>query len=126
MLEDYMDDSDKTAATKKATSTASRAGYGTVSGGEPEDESCCGEEASGKVSNSSGEDVMDAAAVRYFSLRILHSILAGLNYGLALLLMLVAMTYNPSLLIALIVGYAIGDFIFFAKMRRSASLDCHS
>jgi hypothetical protein len=68
----------------------------------------------------------DTGAGRYLLLRLLHSVLSGFNYGLALLLMLIAMTYNPSLLIALIVGYIIGDFIFFARMRpQSSSVDCH-
>ncbi len=31
---------------------------------------------------------------------------------LGLMLMLVAMTYNPSLFVALVVGYFIGDYIF--------------
>jgi len=44
--------------------------------------------------------------------RIAHALLAGASYGYALMLMLVAMTYNPGLLCALMTGYAIGDFFF--------------
>ena len=62
---------------------------------------------------------------RYFWLRLLHSVLSGLNYGLALFLMLMAMSYNPSIFVSLITGYAIGDFIFFARMRPSAEGACH-
>ena len=62
---------------------------------------------------------------RYFWFRVLHALLSGLNYGLALLLMLIAMTYNPSLFIALIVGYSFGDFLFFAQMRPANLSECH-
>ena len=49
-------------------------------------------------------------------LRFVHSVLAGVSYCLALLLMLVAMTYNSSLFMALVIGYAVGDFVFFARI----------
>ena len=62
---------------------------------------------------------------RYLLLRLVHSLLSGLNYGLALLLMLMAMTYNPSIFVSLITGYAIGDFVFFVRMRPSANENCH-
>jgi len=48
-------------------------------------------------------------------LLILHVVRAfwnSLQYGWALLLMLVAMTYNSSLFVALIVGYFFGELIF--------------
>lgn len=67
----------------------------------------------------------DNDTLRYIMLRLLHSILSGLNYGVALLLMLVAMTYNPSLFIALMIGYAVGDFLFFARTRPSSITECH-
>lgn len=54
---------------------------------------------------------------KYFGFRLLHALLSGLNYALALLLMLVAMTYNPGLFMALVIGYAIGDFLFFSRSR---------
>lgn len=75
-------------------------------------------------------DMSDASvhlsAARYLLLRAVHSVLSGLNYGLALMLMLVAMTYNPTLFLMLMIGYALGDFIFFAKIRdRSQGGECH-
>ena len=45
-------------------------------------------------------------------LRIKHAVFQGLNYGMALMLMLVAMTYNPTLFLGLMIGYGIGDYIF--------------
>lgn len=69
-------------------------------------------------------DADELSSTRYMWLRLLHSLLSGLNYGLALLLMLLAMTYNPSIFISLISGYALGDFIFFARMRPSSE-SCH-
>lgn len=50
---------------------------------------------------------------------------------MALLLMLVAMTYNPTLFLALIVGYFVGDLIFFQPSNSAVNsdedsgLDCH-
>lgn len=62
----------------------------------------------------------------FLLLRLLHSVLSGYNYGVALVLMLIAMTFNPSLFLALVIGYALGDFIFYAKMKpQSSSIDCH-
>ena len=58
-------------------------------------------------------------------IRAAHALLGGISYGLAMLLMLVAMTYNPSLLLALIFGYAIGDFIFFRLSGSSPDSGCH-
>lgn len=59
--------------------------------------------------------------------RLLHAILNSLTYALALLLMLVAMTYNSALFIALVLGYGVGDFIFFAEipMNERGIGDCH-
>lgn len=47
---------------------------------------------------------------------IAHALYTGFNYGYSLLLMLIAMTYNPSLFVALMIGWAIGDFIFYCRM----------
>lgn len=58
-----------------------------------------------------------------FWLRLQHSALAGLSYMLALFLMLVAMTYNSSLFVALGLGYAAGDYLFFT---RTASLNSNN
>ena len=47
------------------------------------------------------------------------------------MLMLVAMSYNPMLFLALVIGYAIGDYIFFGlQLKLSAAsattvTDCH-
>ena len=76
--------------------------------------------------SSIGENDEFIEASRYLLLRLLHSIFSGLNYGMALMLMLVAMTFNPSLFLALVIGYSIGDFVFFVKMRPQSSMsDCH-
>ena len=79
-----------------------------------------------RIENNFRETDVHNEASRYFLLRLLHSILSGLNYGMALMLMLVAMTFNPLLFLALVIGFSIGDFVFFVKMRPQSSLsDCH-
>lgn len=50
-----------------------------------------------------------------FKYVLLHAFLGSVNYALALILMLVAMTYNPSLFMALVVGYFLGDIFFFRR-----------
>ena len=47
------------------------------------------------------------------TLRIWHGFVSAINYGFALMLMLVAMTFNPVLFVSLMIGYGIGDFIFY-------------
>lgn len=80
----------------------------------------------GSSSRSSTKTMEAASPTQYILLRVLHAVLSGLNYGIALLLMLVAMTFNPSLLVALMFGYAVGDFMFFSWTRPvSVSQDCH-
>ena len=80
--------------------------------------------------SKSGKPAASKTQSSYFlKLRIAHAIIGGLLYGLALMLMLVAMTYNPSLFLALVVGFVIGDYLFFHR-RDFASLDdgdleCH-
>ena len=78
-------------------------------------------------STRSGMKTIEASSpTQYILLRVLHSVLSGVNYGVALLLMLVAMTFNPSLLVALMFGYAVGDFMFFSLTRpASMAQDCH-
>lgn len=61
-------------------------------------------------------------ASRFVQLRVLHSLLSGYNYGVALMLMLVAMTYHPALFLALVVGYTIGDYVFYARMTPRSPL----
>ena len=58
-------------------------------------------------------------------LRFIHALLAGVRYALALLLMLVAMTYNPGLFMALILGYIAGDFIFYWLSGNAPDSGCH-
>lgn len=57
-------------------------------------------------------------------LRLMHAIFSSMNYFVALILMLIAMTYNPGLLLALVFGYAIGDFLFFTKIKMEVN-ECH-
>jgi Ctr copper transporter family len=49
--------------------------------------------------------------VGWRSLKLIHSTIAGVNYGLSLMLMLVAMTFIPSLFLALFIGSVIGEYI---------------
>ena len=96
-------------------------GYQAASDGD-----CCEEEKSFDTSSSKRiQKVIGMSAWRYFWFRILHAILSGLNYGIALMLMLIAMTYNPSLFLALIIGYCTGDFIFYSQMRPFNNSECH-
>lgn len=44
--------------------------------------------------------------------RIILSLISGVVYAWALTLMLIAMTFNPGLFLAIIAGYTLGDFIF--------------
>ncbi len=71
-----------------------------------------------------------------FKLRVVHAFVSAVNYGFALMLMLVAMTYNCSLFLALMVGYFLGDMIFYNRTftQRASSAyngvsladkDCH-
>ena len=69
----------------------------------------------GKKGSSSGVVHHSFDKRQIFMLRLSHASLSGLSYCLALLLMLVAMTYNSGLFLALVVGYALGDFIFFTR-----------
>lgn len=45
-------------------------------------------------------------------LKLCLALICGCEYGLALMLMLVAMTFNPSLFLALGCGYALGHYLF--------------
>ena len=61
-----------------------------------------------------------------FKLRVAHAFVSAVNYGFALMLMLVAMTYNCSLFLALMVGYFLGDMIFYNRtftQRASSAYD---
>jgi hypothetical protein len=63
--------------------------------------------------NSSMKDFKKLTQSQLLTLRVGHFALVASSYGLSLLLMLVAMTYNSWLFVALILGYALGDFMFF-------------
>lgn len=65
---------------------------------------------------------------------IQHALIVSFNYGLSLMLMLVAMTYNPSLFVALVFGWGLGDFFFYRRtynlkrtmgLNYSANTSCH-
>mmetsp|Transcript_36055 Transcript_36055/g.36742 ORF Transcript_36055/g.36742 Transcript_36055/m.36742 type:complete len:162 (-) Transcript_36055:210-695(-) len=72
-----------------------------------------------------GNGASDRAMMRCVY-RLIHSTLVALNYGLALMLMLVGMTFNPMLFLALVIGYGIGDFIFFIPtISIFSDLSCH-
>jgi len=63
-------------------------------------------------------------------LRLIHAFFTAINYGLSLLLMLVAMTYNPGLFLALVVGYFFGDLLTSSELinrsiRSTADDGCH-
>mmetsp|Transcript_35443 Transcript_35443/g.33632 ORF Transcript_35443/g.33632 Transcript_35443/m.33632 type:complete len:188 (-) Transcript_35443:392-955(-) len=72
-----------------------------------------------------------ATLKRVFILRIIHAFMSAVIYGLALLLMLVAMTYNVGLFLALLVGYFLGDLLFFSigiqsnYANSNLQQDCH-
>ena len=66
---------------------------------------------------SLADALVDSSSAINLSLkeRVVHAVVSAINYGFALLLMLVAMTYNPSLFLALVVGYGAGDMIFYNR-----------
>lgn len=47
-----------------------------------------------------------------FWCRLVQAVFSGLLYGYALLLMLVAMAYNPGLFLSLMAGWVIGELLF--------------
>lgn len=74
-----------------------------------------------------------ATLKRIWILRVVHAFMSALIYGLALLLMLVAMTYNIGLFLSLVVGYFLGDLLFYSisiqsvtvSAKAPSQLDCH-
>eukprot|EP01035_Chromulina_nebulosa_P022251 gene22251-28822_t len=46
------------------------------------------------------------------TMKAIKSLVSAVKYGLSVMLMLVAMTFNPSLFLALFVGYWVGDMMF--------------
>ena len=49
--------------------------------------------------------------VGWQTVKFVHAVLSAVKYGLSLILMLVAMTFNPSLFLALVIGSAMGEYI---------------
>ena len=49
--------------------------------------------------------------VGWQSVKLVHALLSGVRYGLSLMQMLIAMTFNPSLFLALIVGRIVGEYM---------------
>ena len=54
----------------------------------------------------------DVLTVTFFQLTFIRAFWNSLLYGMSLMLMLVAMTYNSSLFVALMIGYFLGDLLF--------------
>jgi hypothetical protein len=109
-------------------------------GVDPANDDCCGKDElsalyqSSASSSSSSQDGRSANIANddltisegmYFTLRICHALLSGCNYGLSLLLMMVAMTFNSGLFVALVVGYIVGDLIFYVKIKELTYEECH-
>ena len=57
--------------------------------------------------------------------RLRHAALVSINYVLSLILMFVSMMMNILLLLAAILGYAIGDYIFSFRSQEEEVLLCH-
>lgn len=64
-----------------------------------------------KIGDSSDENLNFTRPRGWLMVKLLHSFMSSLKYGLGLMLMLIAMTFNPSLFLALMIGYLIGDYI---------------
>ena len=66
---------------------------------------------------------------KLWTLRLIHAFLSAFTHGLALMLMLVSMTYNCGLFLALLVGHFIGDILFHrwnsTSTPLSEQMDCH-
>jgi len=73
----------------------------------------------GKDAGAGLAGISSAVASKAYSPKFLvyHGCLVGLLYGLSLLLMLIAMTYNPWLFLALMIGYGIGDGLFYSRAQ---------
>ena len=68
------------------------------------------------VGNKSTVTESSKVIVFDFQSRLLHAFVAAIMYGFALMLMLVAMTFNPNLFISLMIGYGVGDLLFYPSM----------
>jgi hypothetical protein len=61
----------------------------------------------------------------YLLLRVSHALISGGNYGLSLLLMMISMTFVPGIFLSLIIGYVLGDMIFYVKIKELTYEECH-
>jgi Ctr copper transporter family len=72
------------------------------------------------LENPTGRVARSRRPVRWQITKLCMSLISGMRYAMTLFLMLTAMTYNPSLFLALVVGFFIGDFVccdFHVNMR---------
>ena len=70
--------------------------------------------AGGHCANAMSPPTLHATAVRprgWRVIKLVSSILSGLKYIYYMLLMLVAMSFNPLLVLSLVVGYFVGDYL---------------
>ena len=65
----------------------------------------------GGASSADGSVLKFERPVGWQTVKFVHAALSALKYGLSLMLMLIAMTFNPSLFLALVVGSLIGEYI---------------
>ena len=72
------------------------------------------------LERSTGRVARSRRPVRWKITKLCISLISGMRYAMTLFLMLTAMTYNPSLFLALVLGFFIGDFVcrdFHVNMR---------
>lgn len=72
------------------------------------------------LENPTGRVPRSRRPVRWQITKLCMGLLSAMRYAMTLFLMLTAMTYNPSLFLALVVGFFIGDFMccdFHVNMR---------
>ncbi len=58
--------------------------------------------------------------------RLAHAALSALLYAYALLMMLAAMTYNPGVFLALVLGYAAGELAFGVSLVGGGVASAHA
>lgn len=62
-------------------------------------------------------------------LRLLLSLLSSIHYGLGLLLMLAAMTFQPWIFLAIVAGHGYGSFLFSSESVHApetySDIECH-
>ena len=60
-------------------------------------------------------DAVPLRPIGWLQVKIIYGLLTAAKYSLSLFLMLIAMTYNPNLFVALFVGYFFGEVLFTDK-----------